>query len=123
MKETIGLHHRGGEDSLDAREAKLTPTPRRSIHSFKVSQTEGGDSKRTVGVERSETKGRAVPSESRGGWVRTLIKCLLAVLAILAAVYLAWTYKNDEANSFDQIIDAVNTAQAEAPPTANIGDL
>ena len=140
LKETIGLRSRGGQDSLDAAgEGKLTPTPRRSIHSYKVSETtkqvitrnrdgtETRDVQRTV--ERTEN-GRVV-SESSGGCMKYLVKILKlsAVLAVLAAVYLAFTNKNDEANSFDQIIDAVNTAQAEsgqeteAPPAANIADV
>ena len=139
LKETIGLRSRGGQDSLDAAgEGKLTPTPRRSIHSFKVSETtkqvitRNRDGTETRDVQRSVVKtenGRVVPESS--GCMKYLVKLLKvsAVLAVIAAVYLAFTYKNDEASSFDQIIDAVNTAQAEsgqeteAPPAANIADV
>ena len=75
--------------------------------------------------EGTENGGRVVSSESSGGCMKHLIKLLKylsAVLALLAALYLAFSYKNDEANTFDEIIDAVNTAQAEAPPAANIVD-
>ena len=139
LKETIGLRSRGGQDSLDAAgEGKLTPTPRRSIHSFKVSETtkqvitRNRDGTETRDVQRSVVKtenGRVVSESS--GCMKYLVKLLKvsAVLAVIAAVYLAFTYKNDEASSFDQIIDAVNTAQAEsgqeteAPPAANIADV
>ena len=139
LKETIGLRSRGGQDSLDAAgEGKLTPTPRRSIHSFKVSETtkqvitRNRDGTETRDVQRSVVKtenGRVVSESS--GCMKHLVKLLKvsAVLAVIAAVYLAFTYKNDEASSFDQIIDAVNTAQAEsgqeteAPPAANIADV
>ena len=125
LKETSGLRNRGGLDSLDTGRGKLTPTPRRSIHSFKVSES----SRQVMASEtreRTEGRGRVVSSESGGsGCVKNLLALLkvFVVLAILAAVLYAVTYKNDEANTIDQIIDAVNTAQDEAPPAANIGDL
>ena len=117
FKETIELRKGVGRDSLDAAgEGKLAPTPRRSIHSFRVS-----DSTKAVvnGTREGAEKGRVVSSEpsASGGCMKSLIKLLIlsAVLALLAALYLAFINTNDEANSFDQIIDAVNTAQAEAP--------
>ena len=124
MRETIGLRSRGGQDSLDtAREVKLTPTPRRSIHSFRVSETE--TSKQVIARTKEGTEnGQVVSRESSGGFMKFFSKIfkLSAVLALLVAVYLAFTYKNDDATSFDEILDAVNTAQAEAPPAANFVD-
>ena len=53
-----------------------------------------------------------------------LLLKVLAFLAILAGLYLAFSYKNDGVTSFDQIIDAVNNAQAEAgqeaPPASKV---
>ena len=147
LKETIGLRSRGGQDSLDAAgEGKLTPTPRRSIHSYKVSETtkqvitrnRDGTETRDVqhSVERTEN-GRVV-SESTGMKYFIKVLKLSAVLALLVAVYLAFTsLKNDESN-FDEIMDAVktaNTAQAEetvapeapevpeVPPAADMVDV
>ena len=131
FKETFGLRSRADQDSLDAAgEVKLTPTPRRSIHSYKVSETtkqvitrnKDGTETRDVqhSVERTEN-GRVVSSEP-SGCRKYFIKLLkvTAVLAVLVAVYLAFTYKND---GFDEIIDAVNTAQAESgQETANSVD-
>ena len=128
LKETIGLRNRGGQDSLDAaRDEKLTPTPRRSIHSYKVSETtkqvitrnRDGTETRDVQHSLERTENGRVISESSGVFMKYFIKVLklAAVLALLVAVYLAFTsLKNDESN-FDEIMDAVktaNTAQAES---------
>jgi len=133
FKEAVGLRSRGGQDTGDG---KLTPTPRRSIHSFKVSETtrevitrnKDGTEIRNIQrtVERSEN-GRVVSSQS--GCMKYLLLLLkaIALLAVLAGLYLAFTYKND--TPIDQIIDAVNHAQAEAnqekalPEASNIGDV
>jgi len=136
FKEAVGLRSRGGQDKVDTGDGKLTPTPRRSIHSFKVSETtrevitrnKDGTETRNIQrtVERSEN-GRVVSSQS--GCMKYLLLLLkaIALLAVLAGLYLAFTYKND--TPIDQIIDAVNHAQAEAnqekalPEASNIGDV
>ena len=68
--------------------------------------------------EETERGDRAVISESSGGFMKNLLKLLQvsAVLVLLAALYLAFINNNEEVNSFDEIIDAVNTAQTEVPP-------
>ena len=50
--------------------------------------------------------------------MKNLLKLLQvsAVLVLLAALYLAFINNTEEVNSFDEIIDAVNTAQTEVPP-------
>lgn len=125
FKEVSGLRSRGAQDKVDAGNGKLTPTPRRSIHSFKVSEstkevitrhkdgTETRDIQRSV--ERTEN-GKVVSPQPKAGCLKYLVMLLklIAVLAVLAGLYLAFTYKNDGVTSFDQIIDAVNHAQAEA---------
>ena len=131
----MGLRNRAAQDGVDAGDGKLTPTPRRSIHSFKVSETtrevitrnKDGTQTRDIqrSVERTEN-GKVVSSESKAGCMKYLVLLLklIAVLAVLAGLYLAFTYKNDDVTSFDQIIDAVNNAQAEAgqeaPPASKV---
>ena len=139
LKETMGLRNRAAQDGVDAGGGKLTPTPRRSIHSFKVSETtrevitrnKDGTQTRDIqrSVERTEN-GKVVSSEPKVGIMKYLVLLLklIAVLAVLTGLYLAFTYKNDDVTSFDQIIDAVNHAQAEAgqeagqeaPPAAKV---
>ena len=85
LKEHTGLRNRGGLDSLDAGRGKLTPTPRRSIHSFRVSE----HSRQVVGREtreRIEMRG-GVSSESSGGNCVQYFFTLLKVAMFLAMLY------------------------------------
>jgi len=138
IKEAVGLRNRGGQDKVDTGDGKLTPTPRRSIHSFKVSETtrevitrnKDGTETRNIQrtVERREN-GKVVSAQSACMKYLVLLLKVMAALAVLAGLYLAFTYKNDGVTSFDQIIDAVEQAHAEAgqdktpPEASNIGDV
>ena len=99
-----GLRQRPVNDELDT--GKLTPTPRRSIHSYKVTETskqvitrnrDGTETKdvyRTV--ERTED-GKKIGGQGNG-WSQklvTLIKVVL-LLGILAALAVAFFYNRDQ---------------------------
>ena len=99
-----GLRQRPVHDELDT--GKLTPTPRRSIHSYKVTETskqvitrnrDGTETKdvyRTV--ERTED-GKKIGGQGNG-WSQklvTLIKVVL-LLGILAALAVAFFYNRDQ---------------------------
>jgi len=106
---------------------KLTPTPRRSIHSYKVSETtkttitknrDGTETKNVIhNVERSEDN----KTEGGKSWSRpvvNLIKFLLLVV-ILVGVYFVVISQMESTGSMSQIEEieeAVNKAQESAPP-------
>ena len=112
-----GLRQRVNNDETDS--GKLTPTPRRSIHSYKVTETtkqtitrnkDGTETKDVVRkVERMENGKVVGDGEVKGKTMATLIKVLLFV-AILVAIYFVVVLQNDGTVTFDQIEDAINTA-------------
>jgi len=110
-----GLRQRVANDETDT--GKLTPTPRRSIHSYKVTETtkqtitknrDGTETKDVFRkVERMEN-GKVVGEENKGKVMAIIIKVVLFV-AILAAIYFV-VLQSDGTVTLDQIEDAVNSA-------------
>ena len=110
-----GLRQRVANDETGT--CKLTPTPRRSIHSYKVTETtkqtitknrDGTETKDVFRkVERMEN-GKVVGEENKGKVMATIIKVVLFV-AILAAIYFV-VLQSDGTVTLDQIEDAVNSA-------------
>jgi len=115
-----GLRQRPVHDELD--NGKLTPTPRRSIHSYKVTETtkqvitKNRDGTETKDVYR--TVERTEDSKKMGGgngWSQklvTLIKVVL-LLGILAALVVAFFYNRDNTITFEQIEDSVKKVVAD----------
>jgi len=132
-----GLRQRPVHDELDT--GKLTPTPRRSIHSYKVTETskqvitrnrDGTETKdvyRTV--ERTED-GKKIGGQGNG-WSQklvTLIKVVL-LLGILAALAVAFFYNRDNTITVEQIEDSVkkvvedNAGPKEDVVQGSLGDV
>jgi len=123
-----GLRQRqAAADEADT-SGKLTPTPRRSIHSYKVSETtrttimrnrDGTETKNVVHkVERSEDNKTGGGQKSWSRTVVNIIKVLL-LIAILVGVYFAVITQMESSGSMsqiDEIVDAVNKAQESAAP-------
>lgn len=129
-----GLRQRqAAADEADT-SGKLTPTPRRSIHSYKVSETtrttitknrDGTETKNVLhSIERSEG------NKTGGGksWSRTVVKIIkvLLLFAILVGVYFAVIAQMESSGSMsqiDEIEDAVNKAQEKAAPPPHREDV
>jgi len=129
-----GLRQRqAAADEADT-SGKLTPTPRRSIHSYKVSETtrttitknrDGTETKNVQhSIERSEDK------KTGGGksWSRTVVNIIkvLLLFAILVGVYFAVITQMESSGSMsqiDEIEDAVNKAQEKAAPPPHREDV
>lgn len=123
-----GLRQRqAAADEADT-SGKLTPTPRRSIHSYKVSEStrttitrnrDGTETKNVVhSVERSEDNKTGGGQKSWSRTVVNIIKVLL-LIAILVGVYFAVITQMESSGSIsqiDEIVDAVNKAQESAAP-------
>jgi len=121
---TSGLRKRI-TDELDASTLRHTPTPRRSIHTYKVTETTkqtvvvGKDGLETRDithtVEKSESKGdEAAAAKSSFFTVKRLLLVLLIVGLILAA--LAFFRQKDM--SVDSIMDSLQESMEQAPPAA-----
>lgn len=129
-----GLRQRqAAADEADT-SGKLTPTPRRSIHSYKVSETtrttitknrDGTETKNVLhSIERSEG------NKTGGGksWSRTVVNIIkvLLLIAILVGVYFAVIAQMESSGSMsqiDEIEDAVNKAQEKAAPPPHREDV
>lgn len=129
-----GLRQRqAAADEADT-SGKLTPTPRRSIHSYKVSETtrttitknrDGTETKNVLhSIERSEG------NKTGGGksWSRTVVNIIkvLLLFAILVGVYFAVIAQMESSGSMsqiDEIEDAVNKAQEKAAPPPHREDV
>lgn len=129
-----GLRQRLTLDEADTG-SPLTPTPRRSIHSYKVTETtkqvvtrnkdgvETRDIQHTI--ERSESQGdkTALNSSVKGGSSKiSSILCfllkLVIFLSILFVIYVVATTPTEGVTPVDQIMDAINSAQT--PPTPDV---
>jgi len=127
---TSGLRQRLTMDEADSG-SPLTPTPRRSIHSYKVTETtkqvvtrnkdgvETRDIQHTI--ERSESAGEKAAlhsqAKSSGSRISSIICSLLKFIiffSILFIIYVVATTPTDGVTPVDQIMDAINSAQA--PP-------
>eukprot|EP00092_Neocalanus_flemingeri_P040114 GFUD01043695.1.p1 GENE.GFUD01043695.1~~GFUD01043695.1.p1 ORF type:complete len:369 (-),score=117.55 GFUD01043695.1:437-1486(-) len=131
-----GLRQRLTMDEADAG-SPLTPTPRRSIHSYKVTETtkqvvtrnRDGQETRDIqhSIERSESGGEKAalhstvkPSSRISSIVCSLLK-LIIFLSILFVIYVVATTPTDGVTPVDQIMDAINSAQA--PPGSPTPDV
>jgi len=127
-----GLRQRLTLDEADSG-SPLTPTPRRSIHSYKVTETtkqvitKNKDGRETRDIqhtiERSESGGDKVgfdtPSKSSASRISSIICFLLKLiifLSIIFIIYVVATTPTDGVTPVDQIMDAINSAQP--PPGA-----
>jgi len=128
-----GLRQRLTIDEAD-NGSPLTPTPRRSIHSYKVTETtkqvvtrnkdgvETRDIQHTI--ERSESQGdkAALNSSVKSGSRISSIICsllkLIIVLSIVFVIYVVVTTPTEDVTPVDQIMDAINSAQASPSPEA-----
>jgi len=127
-----GLRQRLAVDEADSG-SPLTPTPRRSIHSYKVTETtkqvvtrnkdgvETRDIQHTI--ERSESQGdkTALSSSAKSGSSRiSSIICfllkLIIFLSILFVIYVVATSPTEGVTPVDQIMDAINSAQVSPTP-------
>ena len=141
-----GLRQRQTLDDTDS--GKLTPTPRRSIHSYKVSETtkqvitkrKDGTETRDVyhSIERTEN-GKAVEDQPSKKWSRTVVNLIKFILfvGILIAIYIAVINSKDGTITVEQIEDMVNSATSQVEeevkenvpppreeiPQGNIGDI
>lgn len=130
-----GLRQRLTVDEADSG-SPLTPTPRRSIHSYKVTETtkqvvtrnKDGQETRDIQhtIERSESQGNKAdlntpPAKSSASRMSSIICSLLKVIifcSILFIIYVVATTPTDGVTPVDQIMDAINSAQA--PPTPDV---
>jgi len=129
-----GLRQRLTLDEADTG-SPLTPTPRRSIHSYKVTETtkqvvtrnkdgvETRDIQHTI--ERSQSQGdkAALNSSVKSGSSKiSSILCfflkLVIFLSILFVIYVVATTPTEGVTPVDQIMDAINSAQT--PPTPDV---
>jgi len=127
---TSGLRQRLTVDETDSG-SPLTPTPRRSIHSYEVTgiteqvvtrnkdEEENRDIKHTNEINdsagvKTDLHPQAKSSESR---IYFLIKIIIFI-SILCIIYVVFTTPTEGITPVDQIMDAINTAQAN-PITAN----
>jgi hypothetical protein len=143
-----GLRQRLTIDEAD-NGSPLTPTPRRSIHSYKVTETtkqvvtrnkdgvETRDIQHTI--ERSESQGdkaalnSSVKSGSRISSFICYLLQLIIVLIIVFVIYVVVTTPTEDVTPVDQIMDAINSAQASpdveagtrdpAPEASNVADV
>ena len=102
---------------------KLTPTPRRSIHSYKVTETtkqvitKNRDGTETKNISRTVEKTENGQKVENKGWNKTLVTLIKVVLflAIIGGIAAAVLMNKDNTITFDQIEDAVkNAAHAAA---------
>ena len=124
---TSGLRLRMPLDETDSG-SPLTPTPRRSIHSYKVTETtkqvvtRSKDGRETRDIqhtnERSESKGDKddlnTPVKSQGSKISSVICFLLKMIiicSVLFIIYVIATTPSDGVTPVDQIMDAINSAQ------------
>lgn len=129
-----GLRQRLTLDEADSG-SPLTPTPRRSIHSYKVTETtkqvvtrnKDGQETRDIQhtIERSESQGNKAdlntPVKSSSSRISSIICFLLKVIifcSILFIIYVVATTPTDGVTPVDQIMDAINSAQT--PPTPDV---
>jgi len=129
-----GLRQRLAVDEADSG-SPLTPTPRRSIHSYKVTETtkqvitrnkegvETRDIQHTI--ERSESQGdkaalnsSAISGSSRISSLICFLLKLIIFLSILFVIYVVATTPSEGVTPVDQIMDAINSAQV--PPTPDV---
>jgi len=123
-------------DELDSSSLRNTPTPRRSIHTYKVTETTrqvvqlGADgvqkSDTTRVIEKKETKGDAQLQSSPKSGFLTLRKLVLLLLLVLILVF-AYVYmsKSSGAMSVEKIMESmekslkgVTAPPSPSPPTA-----
>merc|ERR1719318_1417290 len=132
-----GLRQRLTVDEADSG-SPLTPTPRRSIHSYKVTETtkqvvtrnKDGQETRDIQhtIERSESQGNKAdlntPVKSSSFRISSIICFLLKLIifcSILFIIYVVATPPTDGVTPVDQIMDAINSAQAApASPTPDV---
>ena len=124
---TSGLRLRMPLDETDSG-SPLTPTPRRSIHSYKVTETtkqvvtrsKDGRETRDIQhtIERSESKGDKddlnTPIKSQGSKISSVICFLIKMIiicSVLFIIYVIATTPSDGVTPVDQIMDAINSAQ------------
>jgi len=127
-----GLRQRLTIDEADSG-SPLTPTPRRSIHSYKVTETtkqvvtrnKDGVETRDIHhtIERSENQGDKAalntPAKSGSSKISSIICFLLKLIiffSILFIIYVVATTPTDGVTPVDQIMDAINSAQASPTP-------
>jgi len=131
-----GLRQRLTIDEADSG-SPLTPTPRRSIHSYKVTETtkqvitKNKDGRETRDIqhtiERSESGGDKVAfdtpaaksSASRISSIVCFLLKLIIFLSIIFIIFVVATTPTDGVTPVDQIMDAINSAQPSpgAPTT------
>jgi hypothetical protein len=123
-----GLRQRFGADQVDTSDIRNTPTPRRSIHSYKVTETTTQLITRTRdGKEVRDSTHTIVTTDSSGvdaapsrllGWTKRLLRRLLqlfllaGVLFCLYLVYLKVVKSGGGAS--DSVVDKVRDAIQEA---------
>jgi len=141
--DTSGLRQRLTMDEADSG-SPLTPTPRRSIHSYKVTETtkqiitrnkdglETSDIHHTIERSESNNGGEKVainmavkPSSRIASFICSLLKIII-FCSILFIIYVVATTPTDGVTPVDQIMDAINSAQsapdgqdASPPPPPN----
>jgi len=113
-------------DELDS--SRNTPTPRRSIHTYKVSEStkqtitrssDGNETRDTLHVvERSESKGDTETSKPSFFTPKKII-LFLVLLALLAAVVLFISKQNGEF-SVDKIVSSVKNSIKSPPAAAEV---
>jgi len=129
-----GLRQRLTIDEAD-NGSPLTPTPRRSIHSYKVTETtkqvvtrnkdgvETRDIQHTI--ERSESQGDKAAVKSGSSRISSticfLLKYIIIPLCILFVIYVVVTTPTEGVTHVDQIMDAINSAQAPSTPDVEAG--
>merc|ERR1711915_581880 len=113
---------------LDETDSGSPLTPRRSIHSYKVTETtkqvvtrsKDGRETRDIQhtIERSENKGEKddqnTPAKSQGSRISSFICFLLKMIiicSVLFIIYFIATTPSDGVTPVDQIMDAINSAQ------------
>jgi len=127
--DTSGLRQRLTLDEADAG-SPLTPTPRRSIHSYKVTETtkqvitrnkdgqETSDIHHTIDRSESSNGGEKMalnspvkPSSRIASFICSLLKVII-FCSILFIIYVVATTPTDGVTPVDQIMDAINSAQS-----------
>jgi len=145
-----GIRQRFTQDELDTG-SSLTPTPRRSIHSYKVTETtrqvitrdrDGKETKDTHHtIERTENQGinsenmSSSSSPSKISSTLYLLLKMIFLLLIVFVVYVMLTTPDGGVTPVDQIVDAINSAQkvpnegndlgdrVKAPDASNVADV
>jgi len=130
---TSGMRKRFNMTVDDLDSSRNTPTPRRSIHTYKVSEStkqtitrssDGNETRDTVHiVERSESKGETENPKSSFFSLKKIL-LLLMLLALVAAIVFFVSKQKGGDFSVDRIVSSVKNslnapeaAEAPAPPT------